>query len=259
LSFGDDLVDLRRGSASVVVDPRAGGRLTSLVVGGREILGRSVDPAVPAAMRAGSFAMVPFAGRLPGGRLAFDDRTWQIPVNLGDAAAHGVCFDVPWTVDRVDGRSVALSVRLDARWPFGGRATQEVRLLDDAVEVTVTVANEERSMPAALGLHPWFARRHEGVDASVHLEPPAGAPPRPWDTCFTDLARPPTAGWPGQRLVVESATRTWTVYEQDPDAFCIEPLTHPMGGVATGDAAVVCPGRPLTLVARIRLLSGSGV
>lgn len=243
----------------MVVQPRSGGRLTSLVVEGREILGRSADPAVPPAMRAGSFAMVPFVGRLPGGRLEFDDRTWEVPVNLGDAAAHGVGFDVPWTVDHVDGRSAALSVLLDARWPFGGRATQGVRVLDDGVEITLTVANDERSMPAALGFHPWFARRHGDADVAVRVESPVGAPPRPWDTCFTGLERPPTAAWPGRRLVVESATRTWTVYEQDPDAFCLEPLTHRMGGVATGDAAVVGPGRPLTLVARIRLLSGAGV
>ena len=257
MSFDDGRVRLRRGPTTAVVDVRAGGRLASLVVDGREVLGRSVDPAVPPAMRSGSFPMVPFAGRLPAGRVCFEGQSWVVPASLGDAAAHGMGFDVPWDVVRADASSVVLTVELDARWPFGGRAEQEVRLLPDGVEVVLTVTNDQRWMPAALGLHPWFARQHDGVDAEIVLEPGSDRPARPWDDCFTGLVDPPSAAWPGERLVVESDTSTWTVYERDPDAFCLEPLSHPVGAVATGQAAVVGPGRPLALTARIRLLRGA--
>lgn len=257
LSSADDVIELRDGSTTVAVDPGRGARLHALAVRGRPVLSGSVNPAVPAAMRLGSFPMVPFAGRVEGGLLPFAGRTWVLPANLGTSAAHGFGFDVPWWLEHADGSRVELAVELDARWPFGGVARQSIRVLADGVEVVVSVENDRRSMPATLGLHPWFARRPAGSSAVVRVSVPAGSrslPDRPWDLCLTDLAQPPRAVWADTELVVESSTTTWTVYEQDPDAFCLEPLTHPVGAIEAGAGAVVEPGHPLSLTARFRLL-----
>ena len=238
------------------VDARDGGRLTGLTVAGHEVLGASVDRAVPEAMRHGCFPMVPFAGRIAHGELPFGGRTWTVPLNLGSSAAHGVAFDVPWTVERADDEEVELRVELDARWPFGGSARQVVRILDDGVQVELSVANEERSMPAMLGLHPWFDRRLGGQAPTIEVSvpDPGSLPPRPWDVCLPGLDEPPRAQWADADLVVQADTTTWTVYEQDSDAFCLEPLTHPVGAMAAGTAAVVEPGRPLSLTTRFRLV-----
>ncbi len=256
MSYGDGVAVLSSGSTRVVVDVHAGGRLTSLVTGGREVLGGSADPAVPPQMRSGCFPMAPFAGRLADGRVTFDGRSWNVPANLGDAAAHGVVFDVPWALEHVDDAVAVLAVELDARWPFGGSAHQVVRALDDGVAVALTVANDRRPMPAALGLHPWFARTRDGSDAVVEVAVPSDEdlPRRPWDLCLPGCTSPPTASWPGWRLVIDADTTTWTIYEQDPDAFCLEPLTHPVGAVASGAGGVVEPGHPLTLSTQIRLV-----
>lgn len=253
-------VELRRGRAHVTVDPAAGGRVTALTVDGQAVLGGSGNPAIPSAMRQGCFPMVPFAGRIERGRVQVGEESWTMPANLGDSAAHGVAFDVPWAVEAVEDDAVHLVVDLDRRWPFGGTARESVRVLDDGVEIVLSVENESRSMPAALGLHPWFARGRRGTDAVVEVAADGreDLPPRPWDLCLTGLTDPPTASWPDARLVVECDTDTWTVYEQDPDAFCLEPLTHPVGAVATGDGADVGPGRRLELTARFRIVDGPG-
>jgi galactose mutarotase-like enzyme len=48
------------------------------------------------------------------------------------------------------------------------------------------------------------------------------------------------------------------VYEQDPDAFCLEPQTHPIGCISSGAAAVVEPGSELALSAQFIWNAGEG-
>ncbi|MBU6244764.1 MAG: hypothetical protein KGP12_06070 [Actinomycetales bacterium] len=120
-------------------------------------------------------------------------------------------------------------------------------------------------MPGFLGLHPWFGWTHGPARATIEVTPgpqtmvqgrePGVTAQRPWDACFEHLPEPPLARWhvPGEHagrwLEVRSPVSTWTVYEQDRDAFCLEPQNHPIGALAQGTAAVIEPGSALTLVA----------
>lgn len=271
----DDLIELSDVTTSLVVDPMNGGRLTALSVSGVELMGCSVNPIVPDDMRNGCFVMAPFPGRIPQGRFEFGGRAWQLPLNLGDNAAHGFVYDVPWQVTELDARSVTLSVEVDDRWPFGGLVTQRIELLERGVSLRVTLANEARAMPGALGLHPWFRWLHGDSRAQVEVDLgpqtrvqgsiDGRVPPRPWDACLQQLPSPPRARWsatgrsPAGWLEVRSETSTWTVYEQDPDAFCLEPQTHPIGCLSNGAAAVVEPGSELTLSAQFIWNAGEGV
>jgi aldose 1-epimerase len=117
-------------------------------------------------------------------------------------------------------------------------------------------------MPAIAGFHPWFRNALEsGEDAEYEFEPgtryllddegiPVGTIPgggeRPWDDAFTDVAAPPRITW-GERLAVEisSVGSHWIVCETMPGAFCIEPLSGPINGLATGEYTTVEPGSPL--------------
>ncbi|GII64251.1 aldose 1-epimerase [Sphaerisporangium krabiense] len=263
--LGAGIVGLRTPRSSIAIDPGDGGRLVSLRVHGHEILGSTAPvPGRPADIFHGSFVMAPFVGRTAHGRFSFDGVDHAVPVNFGAHAIHGFVFDRPWRVE-----DDLLVIDLDERWPFGGRVSQRFDLGPDHLTVTVTVANDRRAMPALAGFHPWFRRRlADGTEADLDFRPgtryvcddsgiPVGTAPgggdRPWDDSFTGVARPPAIRW-GDRLElrVETTGTHWIVCETMPDAFCVEPLSGPVNGLATGRYTRVEPGDPLRLSMTLR-------
>lgn len=247
------------GRAAIEVHEDDGGRLASLRVDGRELLGASTPaPGLPAEIFSGSFVMAPFVGRLRGGRFTFAGREHAVPTNAGPHALHGLTVDRAWQRDGED-----LVVELDHRWPFGGTVRQSFDLRDDGLTVTASVANEQRSMPAVLGFHPWFARTAGGEDLVYEVDPgprcvtdadgiPTGeldssGGGRPWDDSFTGMRSAPVLRWGDLALTVGLTGSHWIVCETMPGAVCVEPLTGPVAGLASGNAAVVEPGSPLVL------------
>jgi aldose 1-epimerase len=257
------LVGATAGAATIAVDPADGGRLVSLRVGGVELLG-AVDPApgAPPQIFSGCFAMVPWVGRTAHGRFDFEGAAVEVPLNMGRHAIHGLGFDRPWQV-RADGPLVlTLDLGADPRWPFGGHVVQRFALAPDRLSVSLEVTNDQRPMPAIVGFHPWFtARLATGEGASYDFHPgvrylcddsgiPVGTTTelgaRPWDDSFARLTAAPVIRWGGRiALAIESDASHWILCETMPGAFCIEPLSGPVNGLATGEAAVAGPDTPL--------------
>jgi aldose 1-epimerase len=253
-------VRLSSGEASLTVSPGNGGRMTSLRVGDLELLGRGGD----GVFEWGCFAMAPYAGRVRRGRLDWRGRHHQLPIALPPHAIHGVTVDRPWTVEADGPTSASLSCGFDARWPWPGRAVAHFRITGDSLDTTLEVHAEREPMPAWIGWHPWF-RRRLGRGAPGRLEATAGgvlqrdddgipsgevsaAGPGPWDDCFTDVSWPAAVVWDGVvRLEVDSDARYAVLYDERPDAVCLEPQTGPPDAVALEQHAVVEPGRPLRL------------
>ena len=239
--------------------------MTSLVIDGFEILGGSQPaPGAPVEWFHGSWIMAPFAGRTARGSFGFEGKIWSLPTNFAPDAMHGLVYDRPW---RIDGDS--LVVDLDERWPFGGSVRQYFELEPDHLTVTVVVANETRAMPAIVGFHPWF-RDTLANSAVAHLDfkpdsyyqcdetnIPIGIVPgggtRPWDDSFTNVNMTPSITW-GETLRIEMSTSGdhWIVCETFPGAFCLEPLSGPVNGLATGHAGLVTPETPVTHSMTIR-------
>ena len=250
-----DLV-LEAGDARVVIHPRDGGRIGSLVVDGLELLWNHRPDGV---IRWGSYPMAPWAGRVRRGRFTFAGRAFELPVSMPPHAIHGVVHDRPWTV--VAGDEIAID--LDDRWPFRGRVTQRFHLDPDGLEVTMALQADE-PMPGVLGWHPWFRRTLAEGDAAVRLRFDAGAmlvrdpegiptgvrtmptpPGGPWDDAFTDLAAEPELTWPGRlRLTISSSCSWWVVYTEPDHALCVEPQSGPPDALNSG-AETVQPGAPL--------------
>lgn len=257
---------LRSGAAVAMVDPIDGGRLISLSLQGIELLGGDRPGlGLPTGWFHGCFPMVPYAGRLTNGQFIFDGITYAIPPNAGLDSGHGLVFDVPWSPDiSLDPTHLVLVADLDARWPFGGRVEETFDLTEESLTISLTVKNDERVMPAALGFHPWFRRDiGTGGPATYFLRPGARYVPdmdglpwvlcddlgtRPWDDVFTQLEDAPVICWPnGPTIRITSNAQTWIVYERSQNAFCIEPITAPPNSLGTSKSAVVQPGVPLVL------------
>ena len=251
---------LEAADARLEVSPLHGGRISSLVVRGSELL--VTEGAGP--MMWGSYPMAPFGGRVRRGRFRFGGRDVQLALNFPPDAIHGTVFERPWHVDS----PTTLSIDLGAGWPFAGRVVQDFAVTNDGLDVSLTLHADE-PMPAALGWHPWFRRRLAGT-AGRPAEPstpvdlqfdaawmyvrdaddiPTGElvepPPGPWDDCFTGLRSTPRLTWPGVlALEVSSSCDHLVVYDQPRDAVCVEPMTAPPNFVNLAPSPTI-PGEPL--------------
>ena len=268
-----DRLVLEAGSARLTVSASDGGRFSSLIVDGQELL--VTEGFGPISW--GCYPMVPFAGRIRHGRFTFLGQAVQMPINMAPHAIHGTVFDRRWDVIGAE----AMSIDLGPDWPFAGRVTHRVALTPDGLDATLTL-DADVPMPVSMGWHPWFRRHLTGTperptpasapvelafDAATMLVRdadglPTGATvaptPRPWDDCFTDLRRPPAVAWPERlRLELSSDAAYWVVYDEPVEAVCVEPQTEPPDFVNLAAAGgrqptTVEPGRPNSTTMRWR-------
>ncbi len=256
-------VELRVDGACVVLDPRDGGRITSLEVAGAELLG-GVGTGV---IEHGSFLMAPWAGRIRDGVLHVDGVSHQLPtVRTHPHAGHGLVMDRPWEVLEASAAHLRITCDLDSRWPFPGHVVQEFRLAGGHLDQQVEVHAGDAPFPATVGWHPWFRRAlASGEVAELAFEAqgmlqrdaagiPSGdvvaVPPGPWDDCFVGVRWPMTITWPGAvRLRISSDTAFAVVYDELTEAFCVEPQTGPPDGPNTSPR-MVRPGDPLVASTR---------
>ncbi|MFC5719580.1 aldose 1-epimerase [Streptomyces gamaensis] len=245
-------VTLKAGDAEVTVDPGLGCRLTSLRIGGSELLRQGA--------KYGAFPMVPWCGRIALGQFRNGGELHQMPVNHPPHAIHGTGRDTVWTTVRADDSSAAFTYDLGDPWPYPGRVTQLVELAPDSLTLTLGVEAAEDSFPAQAGWHPWFLRSLDPGESGASGESgeavrlsfdaawqeergedhlPTGRRiqplPGPWDDCFgmpegVDV----TLTWPG-RLELKVASRAeWVViYDEQAEAVCVEPQSGPPNGLNT--------------------------
>jgi aldose 1-epimerase len=246
------MIELEAGDALVTVSAVHGGRVAQIEVGGAPLLIGADHPAVEDDPKLwGSYPMVPWAGRLRDGRFHFDDRTIELPRNMGPHAIHGTAFDTPWTVVDRGIDHVEMTIPLD--WPFGGTAHQHLQLLPDALVCVLSVQATGQAMPAVVGWHPWFVKPlHDRLDfdgqwvrdadyiPSGQVVPPV---PRPWDDCFEGAHHPLQLALPGGLTVTIGSDCTyWVVYDQPVHATCVEPQSAPPDAFNLGKATRLEPG-----------------
>ena len=266
---GDALASrkLRAGDARARIDPRWGGRLASLEIGGRELLiGRGTRDAP--SMSWGCYLMAPWPGRLADGRLRWRGRTIQLPRTYGRHAIHGLVHGVPWVVERSTDTEVQLSIELrPLGWPFDGRIRQRYLLEPGRLRLEASIEADE-PMPAALGWHPWFDRR--GTDPVVTIDadhvlvtrdmiPTLGLSPvrartdlragvalgsRRLDHAYVDARSPARIRWPGLDLELgfDPSPATLVVFSP-PDAVCVEPQTAWPNALGLEDNCAIDAGR----------------
>ncbi|MGW3322727.1 aldose epimerase family protein [Streptomyces virginiae] len=235
---------LSAGGAEVTVDQENGCRISSLRIDGTELLRQGP--------RYGAFPMVPWCGRVANGRFHDGATVHQMPLNHPPHALHGFGRDSPWRPAGATATEAAFAYDLVDPWPYPGRVTQVVTLAEDSLTLAMGVETYGDSFPAQVGWHPWFLRNlgAGGPDAEVSFEPgwqeergedhiPTGKridpKPRPWDDCFgmphgVDV----TLTWPGALELRVTSRAEWVViYDEEPEAVCVEPQSGPPNGLNT--------------------------
>jgi len=254
------LLRIGDGALQVELAPQAGGRIAQIRYRDVEQL-VGPDDGFPAAIAWGSYPMLPWAGRIRGGRFNFRGRSWQLPANLRGHAIHGVSMWLPWQVQSHDARSVELTLRLpqDRRWPFGGSAVQRIEAGPNELKMVLSVRAGDVPMPVAFGWHPWFrkpdliefhptAMYPRDTDGIASL--PTVAPrPGPWDDCFVNTSEV-VIHRGGQRLCLSSDCDHWVVYDETAHSTCVEPQTGPADAFNIAPR-VLAPGQEMQAWFRI--------
>jgi len=260
------LLPLRAGRLGVALAPGAGGSVARFAADGIDLL----RPATPQAVASGRgndtscYPLVPFSGRIANGHLAFDGEEITLPPNWPGQRhpMHGDGWAQPWTVVRSDERSAEIEYLHDAcsGWPFRYRARQSYRLDDDTFTIGIGIENlETRTLPAGLGLHPYFVRDADAellcpvrlmwrTDAEVLPVERVAVPPQVsfatsrkvddvrLDNAFEGWDGKATITWPRTGLHLElSATeplRNVVIYvPPERPYFCVEPVSHVPGAL----------------------------
>jgi aldose 1-epimerase len=286
------LLSLRTGPLAVDLAPSAGGSIARFCIDDIDLLRPMTvaDQESGLGNNAAAYPLFPFSGRIANGRLLFEGEAYQLARNREGVnhPLHGDGWHNPWRVERRDEHSAEIVYeheRADSKagkkgsWPFRYRARQSYRLDADRLTVTMALDNlEDRTVPAGLGLHPFFARDEDNelqcrlqhvwrTDAEVLPIERTSVPPE-WDfstsrrvmgtgldNCFGGWDGHATITWPGRRLRLDleaSESFRHLVIFTPPDRpfFCVEPVSHANGEVVL---APLAPGatRTGTVVFRI--------
>jgi aldose 1-epimerase len=124
----------------------------------------------PVPTRSGHPVLFPFPNRLRDGRLSFEGKTYQLPLNeaTGKHAIHGFTPRNPWRVVGTDAGTDAASITgqfqlsrdlPDSRgyWPADFVFTLTYQLTRAAIRVEAIVENPDTGpLPFGLGYHPYF-------------------------------------------------------------------------------------------------------
>ena len=259
------LLLLRAGKLAVDLAPLAGGSIARFSVDGADILRpmTAADVASGKGNNAAAYPLVPFSNRIANGRFEFDGKPIAVPPNWPGLRhpMHGDGWSARWHVDHANDNSAMLAYVHDGRtgWPFRYRTSFDFHLTEQGLSVSMILENlEPHTVPAGMGLHPFFVRepdtelafKAEAVwlgDAEV-LPTERVAVPSNWsfarrrrpdvalDNCFDGWDRRVTVVWPSRRCRLELvATQLFgqLVVYTPPDRpfFCVEPVSHANGAI----------------------------
>lgn len=260
---GDPIV-LQQGHLMLHINAQDGARITSLQAFGMEVLRHW--HAERRAFQYGCFPMVPWAGRLGNATLVFDGNTHQLPANKPPHALHGMACYTAWEVVERSTSQVTLRMTLGHPWPWVGDVLQTIALDNDAVCLRLVIRSARERFPASAGWHPWFNKIVGGEALQIEFSPdwqeepgdnelPTGRriPPRPgpWDDAFgfrqgVDVM----LRWPGRlQMHMTSPAHSLVVFDKQPDAACVNPLTQAPDGI-NREPDCVTPDAPLVLETR---------
>lgn len=253
------IVHLSNSHVQVAIDTNAGGRLSSLIAHGVELLVTESDDV----LGWGAYPMVPYAGRVRDGLMMFNGLQYELPLRQSDHAMHGTVLDREWSIVESTDEQIVLSIDLGSDWPFKGSVTHTIALSEDAVICTLSLHAEE-PMPAQVGWHPWF-RSPRNVNhhfeamlqrdvSGLTTTQEVPVPKRKYDDCFVRPVEMPRLTIDGVTIEVSSDCSHWVMFNSPDGHMCIEPQSGPPNGVNNRPFHVV-PNKPLVRYMKIRVFN----
>ncbi|MDB5870699.1 MAG: hypothetical protein JWQ07_141 [Ramlibacter sp.] len=172
------MIQLQAGALVCEIEPRLGGCVAGLWLGGVPVLRSTPAAQLASARQAGCYPLVPFSNRIAQATLLWQGTQHPLVRNNGPEphAIHGVGWQRPWEVLESDESYALLAYEhpADSAWPFAFDSSQTVRLRGGALEFTLSLTNQSRqAAPAGLGWHPYFVKRtrsHISFQASGRWE-----------------------------------------------------------------------------------------
>jgi aldose 1-epimerase len=233
------MIRLGAGDAILRLDPDLGGRIASLTVDGHDLIVPAASAPAGDPLGWGCYPLVPFAGRIRGGRLAFEGSVHDLPLRDGRHALHGTVDTAEWDVLEVGDATALLGCDLGASWPFAGRVEHRIDLSADGLRLELDMCAHE-DMPAQIGWHPWFPRPAQvradftawlprDEDGMPTTSPVPDVPPLDdgVDDCFVAPAGPVRVETAGLVVTLTSDCSHWVVYTGADHGVCVEPQSGP--------------------------------
>ena len=281
-------VTFTSGRVELDIVPDVGGRIHALRVDGQDVFLTPPDVSFHETepLLWGSYPLVPWCNRIPGGELWFEGAVFPQPLNLDPFAVHGRALSAPWN-QRSEGTFEFID-RGDSAYPWPYRALQEYSLVEAGFVVQLSIENVGTGgMPAGVGIHPWFDAAG-GLEVSVPADLvypssgniPTGPPEAVSGTRDLRTSQEPAAGidecWTGLfgrtielRRAADRKTIRFT-YSDEVDhvvlaavptlgGVAIEPQTHAVDGHGRrergeeGGISILEPGEVLTVEYRVEL------
>lgn len=154
--------------------PEWGGRVSALRAQGLDIItplmANTFDPV--AWPKGGIYPLMPYSNRLRNARLSHCGLVYALPAHPAAAphTLHGVAQTLPWVVTAQDEESITLNCLYEGEhWPWPVRFEQRFTLEKNRLNVDLQVTNlGDSSMPAGVGLHPYF-QRHAGMRVETNV------------------------------------------------------------------------------------------
>ena len=254
----DDVV-IASDNVRCIVSPNVGGRLSSIVAYGRELLVTKNAETNP--QKWGCYPMAPWAGRVRNGVFVHQSKRHQLEINMHPHAIHGTVLDRPWNLLDSSSSSVAMKIDLGTNWGFAGEATQTISMIGDVIEFRLMIETDDATMPAQVGWHPWFTRPctlmaefsdmylrdQDGIPTGKTITPTAG----PHDDCFSGSLSSPRLNFEDNiQLEIQTDCSHWVVYDEPQHAICVEPQSGPPDGFNI-EPLIITPDNPLTRFMRL--------
>lgn len=165
-----ELFEITSGDRQAVVSEK-GACLVQVRVAGTKLL---AVPDEDGYVGHGSYGqlLVPWPGRVLGGRYSFGGQAHQLPIDdlVSASAIHGLVRWCPWQLAERSASAVVLTHRLLARpgYPFSLALEQSYSWRDATLQMRTTATNiGARSAPYGFGQHPYFTVGTPIVDKAV--------------------------------------------------------------------------------------------
>lgn len=258
------------GDVRLVIDADHGARAIEWTVGDLSLLARHGSQPE----EYGMYPMAPWAGRLRDNTAVIGGHAHEFPATYGPWAIHGTVLDAPVEVlelERSADHALLVGQVVEHAgwpWPTAVDIIWELRERELTTEIIVTPLADH--LPVIVGWHPWFRRNIGrggqlawGLAATAQVERGSDHLPTgrlvdvgigPFDDAFVVPGGRAFVEWPGAlRLDVANDADWYVVFDQLPDAACIEPQSGPPDAFNDGlgyDVPVAGPHASHAMVTR---------